>query len=134
MLLKCSIYTEKKSLGYLKGDSSYCNSISISFHLGVLQGSHLGPSCFIWFVNRISVIFDYVRVLFYADDMELYVGHVSNLWLSFDSFKSRNSFTNRFFSRDYLVFIFTFSHKKVQGRFGKPIRRDWVLYSIQCKS
>jgi hypothetical protein len=35
------------------------------------QGSHLGPLCFIWFVNRISMIFEYVRVLFYADDMKL---------------------------------------------------------------
>jgi hypothetical protein len=26
-----------------------------------------------WFVNRISVIFDYVRVLFYADDMKLFL-------------------------------------------------------------
>jgi hypothetical protein len=34
---------------------------------GVPQGSHLGPLCFIWFVNIISVIFDYVRVSFYAD-------------------------------------------------------------------
>jgi hypothetical protein len=39
---------------------------------GVLQESHLGPLCFIWFVNRISEIFDYVRVLFYADDMKLF--------------------------------------------------------------
>jgi hypothetical protein len=38
---------------------------------GVPQGSHLGPLCYIWFVNRISVIFDYVHVLFYADDMKL---------------------------------------------------------------
>jgi Reverse transcriptase (RNA-dependent DNA polymerase) len=37
------------------------------------QGSHLGPLCFIWFVNRISVIFDYVRVLFYTDDMKLFL-------------------------------------------------------------
>jgi hypothetical protein len=37
----------------------------------VPQGSHLGPLCFIWFVNRISEIFDYVRVLFYLDDMKL---------------------------------------------------------------
>jgi hypothetical protein len=37
----------------------------------VPQGSILGPLCFNWFVNRISVIFDYVRVLFYADDMML---------------------------------------------------------------
>jgi hypothetical protein len=36
---------------------------------GVSQGSHLRPLCFIWFVNRISEIFDYARVLFYADDM-----------------------------------------------------------------
>jgi hypothetical protein len=27
----------------------------------VSQKRHLGPLCFIWFVNRISVIFDYVR-------------------------------------------------------------------------
>jgi hypothetical protein len=40
---------------------------------GVPQGSHLGPLCFIWFVNRISEIFDYVRVLFYADDMKFFL-------------------------------------------------------------
>jgi hypothetical protein len=40
---------------------------------GVPQESHLGPLCFIWFVNRISVIFDYVCVLFYADDMKLFL-------------------------------------------------------------
>jgi hypothetical protein len=39
----------------------------------VPQGSHVGPLCFIWFVNRISEIFDYVRVLFYADDMKLFL-------------------------------------------------------------
>jgi hypothetical protein len=39
----------------------------------VPQGSHLGPHCFIWFVNRISEIFDYVRILFYADDMKLFL-------------------------------------------------------------
>jgi hypothetical protein len=37
---------------------------------GVPQGSHLGSLCFIWFANRISMIFDYVRVLFYVDDMK----------------------------------------------------------------
>jgi hypothetical protein len=40
---------------------------------GVPQGSHLGPLCFIWFVNRISEIFDYERELFYADDMKLFL-------------------------------------------------------------
>jgi hypothetical protein len=40
---------------------------------GVPQGSHLGPLCFIWFVNRISKIFDYVRVFFYADDLKLFL-------------------------------------------------------------
>jgi hypothetical protein len=38
----------------------------------VPQGSHLGPLCFIWFVNRISEIFDF-DVLFYADDMKLFL-------------------------------------------------------------
>jgi hypothetical protein len=40
---------------------------------GVPQGSHLAPLCFIWFVNRISEIFDNVHVLFYADDMKLFL-------------------------------------------------------------
>jgi hypothetical protein len=40
---------------------------------GVPQESHLGTLCFIWVVNRISVIFYYVRVLFYADDMKLFL-------------------------------------------------------------
>jgi hypothetical protein len=40
--------------------------------LGVRQGSHFGPLCFIWFINRILVIFNFVRVLFYADDMNLF--------------------------------------------------------------
>jgi hypothetical protein len=40
---------------------------------GVPQGSHLGPLCFIWFFNRISMIFEYVRVLLYADDMKLFL-------------------------------------------------------------
>jgi hypothetical protein len=38
---------------------------------GAPQGSHLGPLCFIWFVNKISETF--VRVLFYADDMKLFL-------------------------------------------------------------
>jgi hypothetical protein len=33
----------------------------------------MGPHCCIWFVNRISESFDYVRVLFYADDMKLFL-------------------------------------------------------------
>jgi hypothetical protein len=40
---------------------------------GVPQGSHLGTLCSIWFVNRISVIFNYIRVLIYVDDMKLYL-------------------------------------------------------------
>jgi hypothetical protein len=40
---------------------------------GVPQGSHLGPLCFIWFVNEIARIFRHVRVLFYADDMKLFL-------------------------------------------------------------
>jgi hypothetical protein len=45
-------------------------SKDIRVTLGVPQGSHL---CFIWFVNRISMIFKYVRVLFYADDLMLFL-------------------------------------------------------------
>jgi hypothetical protein len=40
---------------------------------GVPQESHLGPLCFIWVVNKIAVIFEYVRVLFLADDMKLFL-------------------------------------------------------------
>jgi hypothetical protein len=40
---------------------------------GVPQWSHLGPLCFIWFVNRLSIIYDYVRVLFFADDMKQFL-------------------------------------------------------------
>jgi hypothetical protein len=40
---------------------------------GVPQGSYLGPLCFIWFVNRISMSFECVHVLFYADDMKLFL-------------------------------------------------------------
>jgi hypothetical protein len=40
---------------------------------GVPQGSHLGPLCFIWFVNEIFRIFRHVWVLFYADDTELFL-------------------------------------------------------------
>jgi hypothetical protein len=48
-------------------------SKDIKVTLGVPQGSHLGSLCFIWFVNRTSDIFDYVLVLFYADDMKLFL-------------------------------------------------------------
>jgi hypothetical protein len=48
-------------------------SKDIKVTLGVPQGSHQVPLCFIWFVNRISDIFDYVRVLFYADDTKFFL-------------------------------------------------------------
>jgi hypothetical protein len=41
-----------------------CISRDILVTSGVPQGSHLGPLCFIWFVNEISRIFRHVRVLF----------------------------------------------------------------------
>jgi hypothetical protein len=44
-----------------KGD---CVSRDILVTSGVLQGGHLGPLCFIWFVNEITWIFRHVRVLF----------------------------------------------------------------------
>jgi hypothetical protein len=40
---------------------------------GIPQGSHLGPLCFIWLVNEISRIFRHVRVIFYSDDMKLFL-------------------------------------------------------------
>jgi hypothetical protein len=40
---------------------------------GVPQESYLGSLCFIWFVKRISEIFDDIRVLFYADNMKLFL-------------------------------------------------------------
>jgi hypothetical protein len=39
--------------------------------ISVSQGSHLGQLCFIWFVNRLSMISDNVRV--YVDDMKLFL-------------------------------------------------------------
>jgi hypothetical protein len=46
---------------------------NIKMTSSLLQESHLAPLCFIWFVNRISEIFDYVHVLFYAEDMKLFL-------------------------------------------------------------
>jgi hypothetical protein len=43
-----------------------CVSKDIMVTSDVPQSSHLGPVCFIWFVNEIAQIFEYVRVLFYA--------------------------------------------------------------------
>jgi hypothetical protein len=50
-----------------------CASRDMLATLGVPQGSHLGPLCFIWFVNEISRIFRHKLVLFYADDMKLFL-------------------------------------------------------------
>jgi hypothetical protein len=50
-----------------------CVSRDILVTSGVPQGCHFGPLCFIWFVNDISRIFRYIRVLFYADDMKLFL-------------------------------------------------------------
>jgi hypothetical protein len=44
---------------------------AVSKDIKVTTGVH--TLCFIWFVNRISEIFDYVRVLFYADKMNLFL-------------------------------------------------------------
>jgi retron-type reverse transcriptase len=51
------------------------NAVSkdIKMTSGVPQRSHLGPLSCIWFVNRISKIYDYVRVPFYVDDMKLFL-------------------------------------------------------------
>jgi hypothetical protein len=49
-----------------------CVSRDILVTLGVPQGSHLGPLCFIWFVNEISQIFRHVRIILNADDMKLF--------------------------------------------------------------
>jgi hypothetical protein len=50
-----------------------CVSKDILVTSGVPQGSYLRPLCFIWLVNEISRIFKHVRVLFYADDMKLFL-------------------------------------------------------------
>jgi hypothetical protein len=39
----------------------------------IKEGTHHVALCFIWFINRLSKIFDYVRVLFYADDIKLFL-------------------------------------------------------------
>jgi hypothetical protein len=48
-----------------------CFSRDIFVASSVPQGCHLEPLCFIWFVNEIAHIFEYIRVLFYANDMKL---------------------------------------------------------------
>jgi hypothetical protein len=41
-----------------------CASRNILVMSGVTQGSHLGPLCFIWFVNELAVIFKFAHLLF----------------------------------------------------------------------
>jgi hypothetical protein len=48
---------------YMAGILSNAVAKDIKVTSGVPQGSHLGPLCFIWFVNRISEIFDYDEAL-----------------------------------------------------------------------
>jgi hypothetical protein len=55
----------------IKSGDAFSEDIRVTS--GVPQGSHLGPLFFIWFVNRVSVFFDYVRVQFYSDDMKLFL-------------------------------------------------------------
>jgi hypothetical protein len=50
-----------------------CVSREILVTSSIPQVSLLGPLCFIWFVNEISRIFRHARVLFYADDMKLFL-------------------------------------------------------------
>jgi hypothetical protein len=57
-----------------------CVSRNILVTSGIPQGSHLGPLCFIWFLNEISRIFRHVRVLFYADEMNFSFRFVVSLF------------------------------------------------------
>jgi hypothetical protein len=50
-----------------------CVSRDLLVTSGVPQGSHLKPLYFIWFVNEIAQIFEYVRVVFHADDIKLFL-------------------------------------------------------------
>jgi Reverse transcriptase (RNA-dependent DNA polymerase) len=55
-----------------------CINNQIKVTSGESQGSPLGPLCFIWFFDEITLIFKYVRALFYADDMKLFLPFVSS--------------------------------------------------------
>jgi hypothetical protein len=50
-----------------------CISRDILVTLGVPQDSQLGPLCFMWVVNEFAQIFEYLRVLFYANNMKLFL-------------------------------------------------------------
>jgi hypothetical protein len=51
--------------------------------------------CFTWFVNRISEIFNHVRVLFYADDMKLFLPRQRFSGLFENSIGSEQTVTRR---------------------------------------
>jgi hypothetical protein len=45
----------------------------VAVSLVYLRVAILGPLCFIWFVNEITLMFKYVKALFHADDMKLFL-------------------------------------------------------------
>jgi hypothetical protein len=67
---RCVLKVSGRIQRIIKGDCVSRDSLVTSI---VPRSSYLGPLCFIWFVNEIGQIFENVRVLFYADDMKLFL-------------------------------------------------------------